>query len=106
MFLKIRSLVFSITHVHGHLLHDVGSTWCSRISSSRGKLVKESPLSKALEELPESNLGHLVGGQAAAESVGDGGGDGACDGGLDLASEGRNEDRTNYPAKDVLGVSV
>ena len=63
-------------------------------------------MSKALEELPESNLGHLVGGQAAAESVGDGGGDGAGDGGLDLASEGRNEDRTNYPAKDVLGVSI
>ena len=63
-------------------------------------MAKESSIAKAfkVEKLPESNLGHLVGGhQAAAEGVRDEGADGAGDGSLDLASEGGNEESTNDP---------
>ena len=65
-------------------------------------MAKESSIAKVSQvqkrQLPESNLGHLVGGdQAATEGVCDERADGAGDGGLDLTSEGGNENRTNDP---------
>ena len=69
-------------------------------------MAKESSVAKAfkVENLPESDLGDLVGGhQAAAEGVRDEGADGAGDGGLDLASESGNEESTNDPENYDLG---
>ena len=69
-------------------------------------MAKESSVAKAfkVEKLPESDLGHLVGGhQAAAEGIRDEGADGAGDGSLDLASEGGNEESTNDPENYDLG---
>ena len=67
-------------------------------------MAKKSTVAK-VEKLPESNLGHLVGGlQAAArKGGGDGVGDGAGDEGLDLASEGGNDEGTNDPENYDLG---
>ena len=85
------------THIHGHILHDVGGLFSCIIckSPNAGKIAQETAV-----KLPQSHLGDLVDREAAAKSARQERVDGAGDRCLDLASEEGNEENSNEPAKD------